>query len=111
MLAGAILAGDAAGTIDPFAGEGMSMALRSGELAAEEILRALDGGGDALALERYGRRWKAEFSRRIALCRRLGWLAVRPAFQAPMLALLRSLPPLGRALARSTRTGAWLEQG
>ncbi len=67
VLAGAFLSGDAAGTIDPFAGEGMSMALRSGELAAEEILRALERGDDALALERYGERWKAEFSRRIAL--------------------------------------------
>lgn len=37
---GALLAGDAAGVIDPFTGDGISRALHSGRLAAEELARA-----------------------------------------------------------------------
>jgi flavin-dependent dehydrogenase len=50
-VAGAVLVGDAAGFYDPFTGEGVTLALRTAELAAEEIDRALrrepaaDGAG------------------------------------------------------------------
>jgi geranylgeranyl reductase family protein len=39
--AGAVLVGDAAGFFDPFTGEGVTLALRSAELAAEAIAQAL----------------------------------------------------------------------
>jgi flavin-dependent dehydrogenase len=38
-----LLAGDAAGFVDPFVGDGISLALRSGELAARSLLRFLQG--------------------------------------------------------------------
>ena len=45
---GLLLAGDAAGFIDPMTGDGLRFALRGAELAALEALRALEhGGGDA----------------------------------------------------------------
>lgn len=45
---GLLLAGDAAGFIDPMTGDGMRFALRGGELAAEEALHALQhGSGDS----------------------------------------------------------------
>jgi flavin-dependent dehydrogenase len=47
-----ILAGDAAG-VDPLMGEGISCALEHGKLAANAIVRYLDG--DCVALESYGR--------------------------------------------------------
>jgi flavin-dependent dehydrogenase len=39
-----LLVGDAAGFFDPFTGEGVTLALRSAELAAEVADRALRGG-------------------------------------------------------------------
>lgn len=45
----ALLVGDAAGIVDPFTGEGIYYAIRSGQIAAEEIARAYgqgDGHGD-----------------------------------------------------------------
>ncbi len=42
---GVVLVGDAAGVVDPIYGEGIYGAIRSGNLAAEAILRALDGRG------------------------------------------------------------------
>jgi menaquinone-9 beta-reductase len=47
-----ILAGDAAG-VDPLMGEGISCAFEHGKLAADAIVRYLDG--DCAALEKYGR--------------------------------------------------------
>jgi flavin-dependent dehydrogenase len=41
---GLLLAGDAAGFIDPMTGDGLSFALRGGELAAAAALRALERG-------------------------------------------------------------------
>lgn len=46
---GWLLAGDAAGFLDPFTGEGLHRALVSARLAAAAILRHLDGDRDGLA--------------------------------------------------------------
>ncbi|KYH32632.1 geranylgeranyl reductase family protein [Neomoorella mulderi] len=53
----AVLAGDAAGLVDPFSGEGIYYALRSGRLAAEAISAALAGQG---GLEDYTKKIHAE---------------------------------------------------
>jgi geranylgeranyl reductase family protein len=64
-VAGLLLAGDAAGFVDPMTGDGLRFAFRGGELAAEEALRALEhGAADAhvrlLAARRreFGRKWR-----------------------------------------------------
>jgi len=46
-LEGLLLAGDAAGFIDPMTGDGLRLALRGGELAAAAALEALDGRAGA----------------------------------------------------------------
>lgn len=53
-----LAAGDAAGLIDPFSGEGIYYALQSGRWAAEAVLRHLQGEANALA--DYSRRVREE---------------------------------------------------
>lgn len=59
---GVVLVGDAAGYYDPFTGQGIYRALRSGELAAGAVSAALEAGAGRswAALERYGNRWQRE---------------------------------------------------
>jgi flavin-dependent dehydrogenase len=62
--AGLLLAGDAAGFVDPMTGDGMRFALRGGELAASAALRELESGRPAhasLAAERareFSAKWR-----------------------------------------------------
>lgn len=108
VRAGALFLGDAAGTIDPFAGEGMSMAFRSAEIAAERIAAALTHGEDAAVSPAYAAGWRREFAFRIRICRAIGRLTVRTALQGPMIGILRALPFLGNVLIRGTRAGVAL---
>ncbi|HBM59602.1 MAG TPA: geranylgeranyl reductase [Citreicella sp.] len=50
-----LLAGDAAGLVDPITGEGIAHALQSGHLAAEAVIAALAAGRPDSALPRYAR--------------------------------------------------------
>ena len=54
-----LLAGDSAGFVDPFYGEGLAYAIRSGQLAAEAVIG--NSGADAMQAA-YERSTKAEFS-------------------------------------------------
>ncbi len=53
-----LLAGDAAGFVDAFSGEGLAYAIRSGQLAAEVVVRSLQGLED---LNEYAKRCEKEF--------------------------------------------------
>ncbi len=81
----AILVGDAAGLVDPFSGEGIYYAVRSGQIAAEVVADALAGSSTELACRKdalapYDRRITQEFygefrhalntGRLISLCQR-----------------------------------------
>jgi flavin-dependent dehydrogenase len=74
VQAGVLRAGDAAGFIDPFAGDGISLALRSGALAARCLRPLWQGGGDVdLAAREYANSYQQQFAklfRRTALLRR-----------------------------------------
>jgi flavin-dependent dehydrogenase len=62
---GILMAGDAAGVIDPFSGEGQAAALASGILAGETIERALAGDfSPARTAALYSRAWKSSNARR-----------------------------------------------
>lgn len=92
---GVVLAGDAAGFYDPFTGEGVFTALRSAELAAETIVRALRAGdvsaGALAAYERARReafRGKARVTRVLQAIigrRRLANLACRALARRPQV--------------------------
>ncbi len=105
--AGALFVGDAAGTIDPFCGEGISNALAAAELALPFALDASAHGGLTRNAERnYDRTWRAAFVPVTRRARAIGFLFARPALAALALALLRGpaatfLP----ALVAATRRG------
>ena len=73
---GMMLAGDAAGFIDPFAGDGISLALQSGALAAESLAGFLQ---EECSLAESHQRYKAACSKRfVPAFRKTGSLATRP---------------------------------
>ncbi len=78
-----LLAGDAAGLVDPLTGEGIGHALLSGALAAEAAERALSEGDPGSALMRYGQALRPTHAglRHAALLRNLMFRpSLRPAF-------------------------------
>jgi flavin-dependent dehydrogenase len=72
---GMLMAGDAAGVLDPFSGQGQAAAMASGILAGETALGFLDGRLSASGyLRAYSDAWRRRFARRFAwnaLLRRL----------------------------------------
>jgi geranylgeranyl reductase family protein len=84
-----LLAGDAAGLVDPFTGEGIRFALQSGRIAAEAILRGRP--------ERY----TAIVEREIGLNHRLGAALTAPFYGMPRPSFELALrnPQLSRSLA------------
>ncbi|HLW60535.1 MAG TPA: NAD(P)/FAD-dependent oxidoreductase [bacterium] len=79
VACGILLAGDAAAFIDPMTGQGVSLALRGGELAAEAAVRALDHDGPTTrTLAAYDRARRREFAGAVFLSRMLEHLAFRP---------------------------------
>ncbi len=87
---GVVLAGDAAHTIHPLAGQGVNLGFKDAETLAEDILRAhskgLDLGGE-LVLRRYQRRRQAD-----NLCTMAAMEGFKQLFAAdqPLLRLLRN---------------------
>jgi flavin-dependent dehydrogenase len=77
--AGVLFVGDAAGTIDPFSGDGMSHALRSAEMALPYALAAVQRGGLDPELGRaWTDAWNASFGGVRRRVRHLGRLFERP---------------------------------
>ncbi len=75
--AGLLMAGDAAGFIDPMTGDGLRFALRGGELAAQAALAALESGR-ADAHDRLARMRRREFANKWRFNRALRALASSP---------------------------------
>ena len=100
-----LLAGDAAGFVDPFVGDGISLALRSGVLAAES-LRPFFAGSCTLATavqrysDAYGRTLMPIF-RNSSMIRRL--FSLPGPLRAGLLFLFENSPRLLRYLMRRTR--------
>ena len=106
--AGALFVGDAAGTVDPFCGEGMSNALAGAELLAPHVVRAVrDGAVDREVEAAWARDWRRAFAGAARRGRLLGGLLQRPRLAAALLALLRG-PARGLAprLVAASRTAA-----
>ena len=95
---GALFLGDAAGTIDPFSGEGISNALVAAELAVPFVERALhDGYLSHDAASAWTSRWRSAFA---PVTRRAGMLGQLFRHPRPAAIALRMLqfPPGARML-------------
>jgi 2-polyprenyl-6-methoxyphenol hydroxylase-like FAD-dependent oxidoreductase len=91
--------GNAAAAIEPIGGEGMGLAIRSAELAADALAGAAEVGRphDAIKLaQRYDSLWR---SRRHA-CRAAGQVVSRPATAAAAFSLARASPLLTKFALR-----------
>jgi geranylgeranyl reductase family protein len=94
---GALLVGDAAGFYDPFTGEGVTLALRSAEIAAEVAHDAL--GRDRFdGLGEYDRRRHEATRHKFLLNRILQHVVARPALSNLVARRLRQRPDLADQL-------------
>jgi flavin-dependent dehydrogenase len=99
---GALLAGDASGFLDPFTGEGISMALHSGRLAGEAVAEGFASGRDAeRAAEVYQQRLELGAGRSYRMAALARTLLGAPAWTETLLAA--PLPWLASLLLRQTR--------
>jgi len=101
---GILRIGDAAGYIHPFAGDGMSMAARSGELAGAIIGAQLRGGisaNDACTL--YEAAWRREFASRLSWATRLQPLLTSPLLTQLAAPIFAGVPALARFAVSRTR--------
>jgi geranylgeranyl reductase family protein len=73
-----LVVGDAAHLVDPFFGEGIYYAIRSGEIAAQSVEDALRGEADGVA--GYTDRIKAQFEEEFRLATKLATIAYRLPF-------------------------------
>jgi flavin-dependent dehydrogenase len=93
---GALLVGDSAGFYDPFTGEGVTLALRSAELAAQAAERALaTNGGD---LSEYDRRRAAATREKFRLNRLLQRVIAHDALACSVARRLARRPDLADRL-------------
>lgn len=91
-----LLAGDAAGLADPFQGEGLTYAIRSGQLAADAALAAADRGDfSRRALAGYDQACRATFDRDL----RHAWVLARLLYRWPT-PLLRGVTSEAEVLRR-----------
>ncbi len=101
---GILRVGDAAGYIHPLSGDGMAMALRSGELAARSVVHALEWN---LSLEdaasSYSSMWEREFGSRLRWAARLQPLFTDPRFTRIAQGIFDLAPILSSFAVRRTR--------
>ena len=96
---GALLAGDAAGFLNPFTGQGVALALRGGIAAATAIRAALQPGGDETsALATYAEQRARDFNERRRVARAVDLLIDVPFLARRAAARLRRSPELGERL-------------
>ena len=91
-----LMCGDTAGMIHPLCGNGMSMAIRSGQMVSQLIINYLNGKiKSRLALEKnYKKSWNNEFKWRLKVGRIVASLFKKYNFSEFMMMVLKSFPKL-----------------
>jgi flavin-dependent dehydrogenase len=102
---GLLAIGDSAAFIDPFTGSGMLMALESGELVAEVIMRHHATSGSLASLgEEYSAEYIRKFDSRLRIC---GWLrraAFKPRLAGLGIAIFGASKQFRNRIVRATRS-------
>jgi flavin-dependent dehydrogenase len=100
-----LMAGDAAGFVDPFVGDGISLALRSGSLAAR-CLKSFFAGEASLpdAVRRYSQAYKESLLPVFRTSSKIRRMLLLPGYvRRPVLSFLESSPAITNYLVRKTR--------
>jgi flavin-dependent dehydrogenase len=102
---GILMVGDAAAFVDPFIGDGISLALRSGRLAGESLLPFFAG---TISLRQAVRDYRAAYERQLSPVFRTSskirrMLSLPQTVRAPILRLLEKTPVITRYLVSKTR--------
>ncbi|MFQ5913023.1 MAG: NAD(P)/FAD-dependent oxidoreductase [Nitrospinota bacterium] len=105
FVGGALLIGDSAGAIDPFAGDGISMALRGAEILASLLAAGGEDLGSRL-YRAYSAAWAAAFGRRMRWAAGLRPLLNFTALPDALFQALSKRPSLSRRIVAATRTPA-----
>ena len=102
---GVLQVGDAAGFVDPFVGDGISLALRSGALAASCLLPFLTGRtGLREAAWQYRQAYERQLAPVFRMSSRIRRMLTLPrAVRVPILSALEHAPAMTRYLVRKTR--------
>lgn len=101
VVSGILMVGDAAGLIDPLAGNGMAMAIQSALVAATLVVRRRELDADTIAAD-YDRAYRALFLDRIRWSRRVAGILSRPWLVERVTNLIRT-PSIGSFLLAQTR--------
>jgi menaquinone-9 beta-reductase len=102
---GALMVGDAAGFVDPFVGDGISLALRSGTLAASCLAPFLAGEtSQANAMSRYCERYERSLLPVFRASSKIRQMLKLPrTVRKPLVMLLEKAPAIARYAVRKTR--------
>jgi flavin-dependent dehydrogenase len=105
VLDGILMAGDAAAFVDPFVGDGISLGLRSGGLAAECLLPFFRGNSALKnATQTYEQAYEQKFDPIFRTSSRIRQMLTLPkSIRKPALFVLERSPALTRYLVRKTR--------
>lgn len=97
---GVLCAGDAAGFIDPFVGDGISLALRTGCAAAQAITQS---AAVADIAARYAERYRREFAPKFRAAARMRCSLTLPGLLRRVVLSALRLEPVAKYVVRSTR--------
>ncbi|MGZ8544479.1 MAG: NAD(P)/FAD-dependent oxidoreductase, partial [Flavisolibacter sp.] len=98
-----LMLGDAAGMITPLCGNGMSIALHTGKIAAEQVNGFLSGKTNRLQMETaYRAEWKKHFASRLRTGRILQRFFGKPGLSNIFVQTFRHLPFLASPLVKMT---------
>lgn len=107
-----LMAGDSAGVIAPLAGDGIAMALASGQMAGRYFADYLAGQRPAEEIKiQYAAEWRRNFRARLRLGRLLHSLIFEPRYVSLALRVINAIPALGDYLVRQTRDIGLIRQG